>query len=166
MGGGEIALLRHLDHSRVPSDRLTVALLNPGPLVDAVRARGVVCGVVGREDRDGAYPGFGETLQIGWRLAGLIRRRRVTSVLCYTIPDLQAAMWARRFLRFNLAWRSQGEATVTTLKPDEDRRLSRLIRAVPPPGRSRPTDDGSRRRRTGSPGRGRGSGAHGLPRRR
>ena len=43
-GGGEVALLRHLDHSTLDADAITVALLNDGPLVQEVRARGVRCG--------------------------------------------------------------------------------------------------------------------------
>jgi glycosyltransferase involved in cell wall biosynthesis len=128
-GGGEIAVLRHLDHSAVPRDQLTVALLNDGPLIQAVRARGVRCENVGRPNRDGSFPGRGETVQIAWRLARLIRRGGVRYVFCYTVQDLRAALIARRFCRFQLFWRSQGELTVNLRPGDHDPALAALVRA-------------------------------------
>jgi glycosyltransferase involved in cell wall biosynthesis len=127
LGGGEIAILRHLDHSSLPPERLAVAVLNDGPFVQAIQARGIRCQVVGRAGRDGSFPGRGESLQIAWRLYRLIRRLGVSHVLCYSIPDLRATLVARLGTRFQLAWRSQGEWTVELPDGGRDPMLVRLL---------------------------------------
>jgi glycosyltransferase involved in cell wall biosynthesis len=130
MGGGEIAILRHLDHTTLPADRLAVALLNPGPLVQAIRERGVHCELIGRPGRDGLYPGPGERLQIAWRIARLVRRLNIGCVLPYTVPDLQSAILARRLVGFRLCWRSQGENTIFSSDRTQEPLVRSLIRGV------------------------------------
>jgi glycosyltransferase involved in cell wall biosynthesis len=130
VGGGEVALLRHLDHSTMHSDRLAVALLNRGPLVQMVRERGVRCESIGRPNRDGFFPGWGETIQIAWRLGRLIRKWHISNVLCYTVPDLCAALIARYLVRFRLSWRSQGDTTVHLHQGANDHKLTYLLRKL------------------------------------
>jgi glycosyltransferase involved in cell wall biosynthesis len=126
-GGGEVALLRHLDHSTMDAHAITVALLNDGPLVAEVVKRGVRCEVIGRQNRGAQFPGPRETWLLGWRLARLARLVGADRVLSYTVPDLEAALVGRLFRAFRVFWRSQGELTVFT--PDRpgsrDRRLIR-----------------------------------------
>jgi glycosyltransferase involved in cell wall biosynthesis len=130
MGGGEIALLRHIDSSTLPPDRLAVALLNDGPLVTAVRARGVECEVLGRPGRDGLFPGPIESLQISLRLARMVRRFDVRHVVSYTVPDLQAAALIRRLAGFRLCWRSQGEMTIYGRDPARRKEIRRIVRSA------------------------------------
>src|SRR5260370_3313334 len=128
VGGGEVAILRHLDHSSLSVDRITVAALNKGPFEEHVRARGMRWEFIGRDGRDGQFTGWGETLQIGWKISRLVRRLGISHVLCYTVPDLQAAMFARSLARFRLSWRSQAEVTVQLPLGGKDRALQRLLR--------------------------------------
>lgn len=130
MGGGEIAILRHLDHTTLPADRLAVAILNPGPLVQAIRKRGVHCDLIGRPGREGLYPGIGERVQIAWRIARLVRQLKIGCVLSYTVPDLQSAILARRLGGFRLCWRSQGEITIRSSNRTQEPLVRRLIRGV------------------------------------
>lgn len=128
-GGGEVALLRHLDHSTLDAGAITVALVNDGPLVAEVRKRGVRCEVIGRAGRGGGFPGPRETWLLGWRIAKLARQVGADRVLAYTVPDLQAAFVARGFRAMEIFWRSQGERTVFHAeRPDASDR--RLIRAA------------------------------------
>jgi glycosyltransferase involved in cell wall biosynthesis len=127
-GGGEVALLRHLDHSTLDPSAIAVALLNDGPLVSEVRRRGVRCDVIGRTNRGGEFPGPREIWLLGWRLARLARAVGADRVLSYTVPDLRAALVARRFRGLRVFWRSQGELTV--FAPDPGARDRQLIRSA------------------------------------
>jgi glycosyltransferase involved in cell wall biosynthesis len=129
-GGGEVALLRHLDHSTLDLSAITVALLNHGPLVDRIRERGVRCEVIGRTSRGGIFPGPRETWWLGWRVARLAAAARADAVLSYTVPDLRAALIARRLRSLHVFWRSQGELTIfaPTPGPAEQRLLRSVIR--------------------------------------
>lgn len=129
-GGGEVALLRHLRYSTVPKEGLVVAVLNDGPLVQAVRAMGIRCEVIGRRGRDGFYPGAGERLQAAWRLASLLRQTGTDSVLSFGMHDLLVALWARRLRSFRLAWRSQGEFSIFGADQPPDREAQTLVAAV------------------------------------
>ena len=129
-GGGEVAILRHLDHSTLPNDRLAVALLNDGPLVQAVRQRRIRCEMIGRRGRDGEFPGIGETYAIAWGLARLIRDTGTTHVMCCTTQDLRAALIAKRLAQFRLIWRSQGELTIFSRSTPPDARAARFIRSA------------------------------------
>lgn len=126
-GGGEVALLRHLDHSTLDPSAIVVALVNDGPLAAEITKRGVRCEVIGRRARGAQFPGPRETWLIGWRLARLARRVGADRVLAYTVPDLEAALVGRLFRGFQVFWRSQGELTV--FSPDHpgprDRQLIR-----------------------------------------
>lgn len=128
-GGGEVALLRHLDHSTLETDAITVALLTDGPLRHAIRERGVRCEVIGRPNRGAEFPGPRETWLLGWRIAQLARRVGADRVLAYTVPDLEAALIGRSFRALRVFWRSQGERTV--FRPESpDRSDLRLIRTA------------------------------------
>jgi glycosyltransferase involved in cell wall biosynthesis len=126
-GGGEVALLRHLRYSTVPPDRITVAILNDGPLVENVRALGIRCEMIGRPGRDGSYPGLGERLQIAWRLASLLRQTATDAVLSFGIHDLSVAILARRLATFRLGWRSQGEVSIFDAHQEPGREARRLV---------------------------------------
>jgi glycosyltransferase involved in cell wall biosynthesis len=128
MGGGEVAILRHIDHSSLLPDRITVAVLNQGPFQQHVQARGVRWEFLGRNGRDGRFPGWGETLQIAWKVSRLVRKLGISHVLCYTVPDLQAALLARSLVRFRLSWRSQAEITVQLPQGAKDQALNQLVR--------------------------------------
>ena len=111
-GGGEVALLRHLDHSSLDAGAVTVALLNDGPLVGEIASRGIRCEVLGRPQRGGEFPGPKETWLIAWQLARLSRLVGATRTLAYTVPDLRAVLAARLFRCLLPFWRSQGEVTI------------------------------------------------------
>jgi glycosyltransferase involved in cell wall biosynthesis len=128
-GGGEVALLRHLDHSTLDPDGITVALLNDGPLVAEIAKRGVRCDVIGLQNRGAQFPGPRETWLLGWRLARLARLVGADRVLSYTVPDLEAALIGRLFRALRVFWRSQGELTVFTPERPGSRD-QRLIRSA------------------------------------
>jgi len=112
MGGGEISLLRHLDYSVVPRDRIIVALLNDGPLRHEIEKRCTRCVVVGRSDRDGEFPGYGEIAQIGLRIRRICQTNNVKWIMSYTAPDLLACSYINVVSRIKVFWRSQGEQTI------------------------------------------------------
>jgi glycosyltransferase involved in cell wall biosynthesis len=128
-GGGEVALLRHLDHSTLDPSAIVVALVNDGPLATEIARRGVRCEVIGRRTRGAEFPGPRETWLLGWRLARLARLVGADRVLAYTVPDLEAALVGRLFRAFQVFWRSQGELTVFAPQCPgaRDRRLIKLV---------------------------------------
>jgi glycosyltransferase involved in cell wall biosynthesis len=129
-GGGEQALLRHVSHSTVRAEHITVALLNDGPLTQRLTRCGVVCERLGRARRDSPFPSTLEIYQIGWQLARLLRRQRIAHVMCWTMQDLLAALVAKRLASFRLVWRSQGEKTIFSPDAPPDARMQRFVRDV------------------------------------
>lgn len=120
LGGGELRMLDHLQHSRIPRDRLAVLVQAKGELLNALATRGIHTLHVPWKRGEGWA-----ARQAGWYL-GMLRcayrlwRMRPCVVVCNTFHDLETTGRVAAALGLPLVWRARADTfTITDTWPPQ-----------------------------------------------
>jgi glycosyltransferase involved in cell wall biosynthesis len=109
LGGGELRLLEHLALTRIPRERSSAVLFEPGPLRDRIEALGIEVREIPwsrATPRPRQWLDYTRaSLVVGWHL----RQRRAGVLFCNTQEDLRLAGRVARALGVPVVWRSHAE---------------------------------------------------------
>lgn len=127
LGGGELRMLDHIRHSRIPRSRMMVIVQSPGELQTVLTKENVAAVLIPWKGGLGWV-----SRQVNWyrgmyRVRRLLARRPDAIVLCNTFHDLETVGRVARAVGVPVIWRARAD-TFTHTHRWPAKRLSRLVR--------------------------------------